>query len=130
MPTVMKDLIPDVQGSFPAGGRPYSFDITLPNIECSNCTLQVTQLMTDKPPYTTDALSNDIYYQCADITLSANAPDAGPPPPPGDGAPTGDAGNPATGEVGGGCCSTGHDGAPFSVAASLAIMLAWRRRRR
>jgi hypothetical protein len=63
-------------------GRRYSQTITLPNMECSNCTLQVIQLMTDKPPYTTDAASDDIYFQCADFVLtnSAPQPDAGPDP--------------------------------------------------
>jgi hypothetical protein len=73
-PNVIEDLIPDTTG------RAYSKQITLPNMECANCTLQLIQLMTDKPPYTTDAASNDIYYQCADIRLSAGGsgtPDAG-----------------------------------------------------
>lgn len=132
-PTVIQDKIADVQGGMPAGGRPYSLEITLPNIECNNCTLQLTQLMTDKPPYTTDALSNDIYYQCADITLSATAPDAGPPPGNDGGTPGGnDAGNPATGdEVGGGCCSTGSDTNSWSLLVLGAVItLALRRRRR
>ena len=76
-PTVMIDLIPDVQGNFPIQGRMYTKDITLPNIECTNCTLQLIQLMTDKPPYTTTTTSDDIYFQCADIMLSNSAP---PPP--------------------------------------------------
>ncbi|HEU0033368.1 MAG TPA: SCE4755 family polysaccharide monooxygenase-like protein [Kofleriaceae bacterium] len=120
---VLKDFIAD--GST-------SLDITLPNMECTNCTLQLIQLMTDKCPYTTDAASDDIYFRCADITLSASAPDAGPPPP-GDGAlPGNDAGNPDTGDGGGGgCCSAGGDqAAPFSLLAATGLMLAWRRRRR
>lgn len=83
-PTVMIDLIPDVQGNLPIAGRMYMQEITLPNVECANCTLQVIQLMTDKPPYTTDTLSDDVYFQCADIQLSNSAPppvmvDAGVP---------------------------------------------------
>jgi hypothetical protein len=53
------------------GGMPsYAQDVTLPNIECANCTLQVIQMMTDKPPY---GDGNDIYYQCADLTLQMGA---------------------------------------------------------
>lgn len=43
----------------------YSTDVTLPNIDCQNCTLQVIQFMYDDPePH---------YYQCADITITAAA---------------------------------------------------------
>ncbi|MEO8701002.1 MAG: SCE4755 family polysaccharide monooxygenase-like protein [Kofleriaceae bacterium] len=104
-------------------------DITLPNIECTNCTLQLFQLMTDKCPYTTDLASNDLYFNCADLTLSATAPDAGAPPadadPPGD-----DAGaNPATGDGGGGCCSTTGNTANVGLAWIAWIVLRRRARR-
>jgi MYXO-CTERM domain-containing protein len=73
-PSVMVDNIKDKT----ADGATYSQDITLPNIECDNCTLQVIQVMTDKEPY---GDGDDLYYQCADITLSNAAvgeePDAG-----------------------------------------------------
>lgn len=78
-------------------GGDYSAEITLPDIECDNCTLQVVQVMTDKPPYTLGG--NDLYYQCADLILANDAPgddmgggeldigitpepDMGTPPPP------------------------------------------------
>ena len=64
---ILKDRIPD--GTLMA-------QITLPMMECNNCTLQFIQVMTDKPPYTTDAASDDIYFNCADITISANSPGA------------------------------------------------------
>ncbi len=54
-----------------SGTMGYSHPVTLPNIECNNCTLQVIQVMTDKPPFASG--TNDIYYQCADLIL------AGPP---------------------------------------------------
>lgn len=41
--------------------------VRLPDVECDRCTLQVIQVMTDKPPYTSPG--NDIYYQCADLVL-------------------------------------------------------------
>lgn len=116
---VLKDLIADGM---------LSTQITLPNIECANCTLQVIQLMTDKCPYTANAQSDDIYFKCADITLSASAPDAGPQPGV-DAGPTGpDAGNANNPDAGGGCggCSTGASGG-FAVVAFLAGL---RRRRR
>lgn len=58
------------------GGTPYETTITIPNMDCDNCTLQLIQVMYDKPPY---GDGNDMYYQCADITITAdpNAPDMG-----------------------------------------------------
>jgi len=53
--------------------------VTLPDIECDGCTLQLIQVMTDKPPF--DGL-DDFYYQCADLRLSRTAPLGGPPPIP------------------------------------------------
>jgi uncharacterized protein (TIGR03382 family) len=57
--------------------RDYMATVTLPDITCDNCTLQVIQVMYDKPPYTTPG--NDIYYQCADLILRKGGapPDAG-----------------------------------------------------
>lgn len=70
--TVLLDGIAD-EGP---GERAYAATVTLPNITCDNCTLQVIQVMYDKPPYTTPG--DDIYYQCADLVLKVGgAPDAG-----------------------------------------------------
>lgn len=121
---VLVDLIADIQGNNPAGGRTYTQDITLPNIECDNCTLQVIQLMTDKPPYTTDDVSNDIYFQCVDLVLTTGAP---PPPTPDAGVPGSDAGDtPPGGDGGGGGCSTGSGAGLLGMVALLGL----RRRRR
>lgn len=105
-----------------------SVEVTLPNIECSNCTLQLIQVMTDKPPYQADTAldgdANDIYYQCADIKLAADAPDPDDMPGMPD-AGTDNGGNSGVGgEIGGGC-STGN------ATGLLAILgLAGLRRRR
>jgi hypothetical protein len=58
------------------GERGYMATVTLPDVTCENCTLQVIQVMYDKPPYTTPG--NDIYYQCADLVLRGGGapPDA------------------------------------------------------
>lgn len=57
---------------------PHQFNttITLPNVSCDNCTLQMIQVMTDRNPP-----SN--YYSCADIRLSqsSGAPEIPPVPP-------------------------------------------------
>lgn len=59
-PGVLLDGIADKNGG------DYAIEVTLPNIECDNCVLQVIQVMSDKPPY---GDGNDMYYQCADIAL-------------------------------------------------------------
>jgi MYXO-CTERM domain-containing protein len=46
----------------------YSVQVTLPNVECTNCTLQLIQVMTDSGGY---------YYQCADLVLSNGASGGG-----------------------------------------------------
>jgi len=61
---VLLDGISDRTGM----GR-YRVTLTLPNIECDNCTLQLIQVMYDKRPYVTPG--NDVYYQCADLLLRA-----------------------------------------------------------
>lgn len=48
-------------------GGDYSVDVTLPNVECDNCTLQLIQFMYDKVGNGND---DEYYYQCADIVLS------------------------------------------------------------
>lgn len=61
--------------------------VQLPDIECERCTLQVIQVMYDKPPY--EAGGNDIYYQCADLVLRrAASPTTTPPPAPHTHTPT------------------------------------------
>jgi uncharacterized protein (TIGR03382 family) len=119
---VLLDLIPD-----DSGNGSYSQEITLPDVECTRCTLQLIQLMTDKPPYTTDTLSNDIYFQCADIELRVGGGgDAGPPL---DAAPAPDAGTDdgRTPGTSGGCAA---GGLPGILPALAGVLLLSRRRRR
>lgn len=55
----------------------FSTAITLPNTACTNCTLQLIQVMTENPAAPT------LYYSCADIELSSSAaPPPGPAPAP------------------------------------------------
>lgn len=117
---VLKDRIGDTE---------LSVEVTLPDMECSNCTLQLIQVMTNAPPYQADvaldADADDIYYQCADITLAADAPDPGTNPMPDAGTGGGNNnGNGQGGEINGGC-STGN------ATGLLALLgLAGLRRRR
>lgn len=98
-------------------GTKYTWEVTLPNVECSNCTLQLIQVMEDDlahGPYdpTPGVGVEDIYHQCIDIVLkrptdagAGGTNDVGEPvdvrtPP------TGDAGSPDTG--GGGSTDAGR----------------------
>lgn len=92
------------------GGGRYSQQITLPNMSCTNCTLQLVQVMTTSVPY------NSFYYQCADLVLS-NGTDPNPDPDP----------DPGPSSTDGGCAAGGSG----SLAAGLGLLgLLLRRRRR
>jgi len=91
--SVLVDHIPN-----PPGLTHGEVPVTLPNIECDNCTLQLIQVMTDKPPF--DGL-DDFYYQCADLRLSSTAPLGGPPPIP----PPSTTSQSSTSGASGGCAS-------------------------
>jgi len=65
--TVLADDIPDTIYGGVSGAQ-----ITLPDLECDRCTLQLIQVMYDKPPYTLPG--DDIYYQCADLILRRSQP--------------------------------------------------------
>lgn len=54
-----------------ASPRPYTTTITVPNVTCSECTLQLIQVMEDRSPPT-------LYFSCADIAIVGGpTPDAG-----------------------------------------------------
>jgi hypothetical protein len=72
---VLLDGIADTPQGGPGGTR-----ITLPDIECNNCTLQVMQVMYDKPPYRLNP-GDDLYYQCADLVLRRSVPLTATPTP-------------------------------------------------
>lgn len=130
MPNVLKDLIVDRSGATPL---PYTYMLTLPDVACDNCTLQLIQVMSDKPPYTTDAASDDIYFQCADITLRGPAGgDAGVDAPTGDtDATVGEDAGAGADEVIGGCgCRTSQGQGAGMALAAIVLGIVTRRRRR
>jgi MYXO-CTERM domain-containing protein len=89
--------------------------------------------MTDKPPYTTDAASNDIYYQCADIALRRpSGSDAGVDAPTGDTDAASDTdGGVGANDLTGGCgCRTSQgQGSGMALAAILLGIVSRQRRR-
>lgn len=109
-----------------------STQITLPNMECDNCTLQFIQVMTDKCPYTIDAASDDIYFNCADIKLSNAAPmvDAGPTAGPDADTGGGGGGGGGPSDTTGGCAVGGLGGNGLALGLGLLGLVTLRRRRR
>lgn len=69
--TVLMDNLEPHAQAFP--NQPsYTWEVTLPDVECDNCTLQIIQVMTEagKAPYDPSAPNaNDLYYQCIDLVL-------------------------------------------------------------
>jgi hypothetical protein len=83
-----------------------SASFVVPNMNCENCTLQVIQFMTDKLGNGND---DEIYYQCADITITGAAA-GGAGGAGGGGAAGGGAGGAAGGA--GGAAGGGAGGTP------------------
>jgi len=73
--TVLLDNL-DLHPSGPS--KTYTWSITLPDVECTNCTLQIIQMMNDFAPFHTPAEypDADIYYHCIDLELSNDAPES------------------------------------------------------
>ncbi|HEX7671901.1 MAG TPA: SCE4755 family polysaccharide monooxygenase-like protein [Polyangiaceae bacterium] len=118
-------------------GNPYSWQVTMPNVTCDNCTLQVIQVMEDtvhgayNPVKGDPADPNyvaDIYHQCIDLVLE------GPLLPSDDGGTAGKkTTTPASKDSGG--CSVGAPGSSktsqgwFVAGLALSWLVARRARR-
>lgn len=112
-------------------GNPYSWQVTMPNVTCDNCTLQIIQVMQDTVhgaynPVKGDPADNpyvaDIYHQCIDLVLD------GPLLPSNDGGNVkGGAGaaTPASKDTGG--CSVASPGRSTRPEhwSAMALGLAW-----
>lgn len=100
-PQTLVDQITDRDGT-----THYTQQVTLPDMSCTSCTLQLIQVMTTSVPY------NSFYFQCADLVLAGDGVEPGPGPAGADGG-----------------CAAG--GSPAGLAAGLvALGLALGRRRR
>lgn len=78
-------LLKTVQDTQDNANVPHQFSttLTLPNQDCTDCTIQLIQVMTEDPN------APSLYYSCADIKLQSTAgPPPVPPPPLPPGAPT------------------------------------------
>lgn len=137
----------------------YTWQVTLPNVECNNCTLQIIQVMEDDlfhGPYdpTPGVGVEDIYHQCIDLVLKRGAVPSGPDAGGSSGtsgtsgssgssgasaSSSGTAGDGGAGSAtpagaapadGGGCSVTPRAaGVSSAVSLVLAIGLLWSRRR-
>jgi hypothetical protein len=121
------------------GSGMYTWSVTLPNIECDNCTLQIIQVMNDFNFHPQAYPADDIYYQCIDLVLTKDAPDvtdmpvknngmvckressggaAGAPSAAGAGGASGTAGAPGTTSTGAGSVAAGTSGSAASTSAT------------
>lgn len=109
----MDDLDPHMPGT---PGTKHTWSVTLPSVECDNCTLQIIQVMEDDNlhgPYdpTPGVGIEDVYHQCIDLVLRRGA---------------------ANGAPGGGCAMSGAPVDAGWVVLSLlgAVAARWHCRRR
>ncbi|MCB9026571.1 MAG: lytic polysaccharide monooxygenase [Bdellovibrionaceae bacterium] len=63
---LLKTIIDDQSGRNNASHF-FTNSISVPDVTCDNCTLQIRQIMTDRNPPT-------LYYSCADVQISPNNP--------------------------------------------------------
>jgi hypothetical protein len=104
-------VIQDNQNTPVANGVNHQFtgQITLPNISCEGCTLQLIQVMQDQGPNG----PSSFYYSCSDIRLSNNP---APPPTPPAPAPSPAPSSPTPPAPGGTPSSPGPQTAPTGQA--------------
>lgn len=119
---ILADDIADKSGS---NGVSYSQEVTLPNVECDRCTLQLIQVMTTaEPPYR----ASDLYFNCADLVLAAAGGASSTNPPAGGaggmGVRTTAGGNGGTdtrGASGAGGTGAGGTGARTTAGGALSV---------
>lgn len=83
------NILEDVQDPSNASGMMWEIPVTLPNMTCENCTIQLVQAMeVDQNTEIADPAPISSYYACADIQLVAPGTLGGDPgEPPSDGQP-------------------------------------------
>jgi hypothetical protein len=76
--------VPDPPGSDGNIGdeQKWAIDVTLPNTPCTNCTLQLIQVMgTDPDVPVTNVFGTDTYFQCASLVIAEGADESQNPTP-------------------------------------------------
>jgi hypothetical protein len=79
---VLLKTVPDTQDGVGDIPHNYSTTLTLPNVVCDTCTIQLIQVMTEDPA------NPSLYFSCADVKLTST-PGTNPPPPPAPPPPSG-----------------------------------------
>jgi hypothetical protein len=113
--TVLMDNLDPHVANVLSEAKTYTWKVTLPDVECTNCTLQIIQVMEDTihggycPKGECNeggAYVEDIYHTCIDLVLKADATGENNPTPPA----TGDDDEGGDGDSGDGDDSGGGDG--------------------
>jgi MYXO-CTERM domain-containing protein len=111
--SVLIDNLDQHTASFTSGAKTYTWTVTLPNVECQNCRLQIIQVMADLNFHPQPYPAADIYYQCIDLVLSNAATEESDTPMPNsrmnckEGEPQAGAGGTGAGGTGAGDAGTG-----------------------
>jgi uncharacterized protein (TIGR03382 family) len=125
---VLVDGIEDKDGGL------FEYDITLPDMPCEDCTLQLIQVMKDDFGGT----FSGNYFACVDFAMEGDSLDEPPPPPPpddddGDGdsddGSDADAGQEGDGSPRGSGCGCGSTPTPSGVVFAVLTLAALSRRR-
>lgn len=129
---LMDDLDPHMSNNV-FGKNPYSWQVTMPNVTCDNCTLQIIQVMEDTVhgaynPDPADKSLPDIYHQCLDVVLD------GPVAPSDDGGTKGTKATAPASKDSGGCSVSaarvsGARSTSYAALLGLALMGACRKTR-
>jgi hypothetical protein len=128
-PVLLDNLFPRTD-PFGNSGQMFQQDITLPNMVCDKCTLQIIQFMLGHGP------PNYIYHHCADIQLTNDAPavDGGTPADASAGGVDGGAAGQPPAKSSGGCSVTARGdrnlGSAWAILAMAALLFVGRVRRR
>jgi uncharacterized membrane protein YgcG len=140
---MMDNLDPHLAGS----SKTWEYKVTLPNVECDNCTLQLIQVMEDNTFHgdydpTPGVGIEDLYHQCIDLVLKTGAPSSNDAGAGAGGTGGGGAGGGGAGGAGGagggsgnnskGGCAVGGaaSGASLALVFACLALLALRRRAR
>ena len=108
----MDNLDPHLSSVF-SPAKTWTYQVTLPNVECDNCTLQVIQVMEDPLGHGPFDGVADIYHQCIDIVLTNGGGSGGA-------GGTGAGGTGAGGTGAGGTGAGGTGGAAGDGTAGMA----------
>jgi hypothetical protein len=68
-PPVFPVLVDNLWDHTTASSKPYETDVTLPNVTCDKCTLQVIEFMADHGPNTPGGY---FYHHCANLKITAD----------------------------------------------------------